>query len=255
MPIEPSVLFVCLGNICRSPLAEAALRAEAQKLGLAVEVDSAGTGGWHVGEPPDGRAIETARAHGADISGTRARKIQPADFRRFTHVVALDTDNFDRLLATRPHDSTAEISLLLDHVPGRRGQGVADPYYGDLAAFETTWTDVQQGDGCAGGQVAEMRSGWRRKAPGCSAPASLPRKHCMAAICRRSCCLSCTMAAACVVKSGPAPRIEAAMLGGAERRRGEGAARCSPLTKPPWPWTTSRRSEGSAAPGPISAPS
>ena len=145
MPGTPAVLFVCLGNICRSPLAEAAFRAEADRLGLVVEVDSAGTGGWHAGEPPDRRAIEIARRHGVDISGTRARQVRPADFTRFTHIVALDAENRAALRALRPPGSTAAISLLLDYVPGRNGQAVADPYYGDLAGFEITWTDVQQG--------------------------------------------------------------------------------------------------------------
>ena len=141
----PAVLFVCLGNICRSPLAEAAFRAEADRLGLVAEVDSAGTGGWHAGEPPDRRAIETARRHGVDISGYRARQVWPADFTRFTHIVALDAENLAGLRAMRPRGATAEISLLLDHVHGRHGHPVADPYYGDLAGFEITWTDVQQG--------------------------------------------------------------------------------------------------------------
>jgi protein-tyrosine phosphatase len=145
MPGKPAVLFVCLGNICRSPLAEAAFRAEADRLGLVVDVESAGTGGWHAGEPPDWRAIETARRHGVDISGYRARQVRPADFARFTHILALDADNLAALRVLRPKGATAEISLLLDHVPGRHGQAVADPYYGDLAGFEITWADVQQG--------------------------------------------------------------------------------------------------------------
>lgn len=145
MPAPPAILFVCLGNICRSPLAEAAFRAEAERLGLPVEVDSAGTGGWHEGEPPDPRAIATASRHGVDISGLRARKIRPADFHRFTHIVALDAENLAGLRAIRPRDATAEISLLLDHVKNRRGQAVADPYYGDLSGFEVTWDDVRQG--------------------------------------------------------------------------------------------------------------
>ena len=75
----PSILFVCLGNICRSPLAEAALRAEAERLRLDLIVDSAGTGNWHAGEPPDPRAQATARRYGVDISGLRARQVTPAD--------------------------------------------------------------------------------------------------------------------------------------------------------------------------------
>src|ERR1700755_3269414 len=88
-----SVLFVCLGNICRSPLAEAALRAEAERAGLAIAVDSAGTGDWHVGTRPDARAQAPALRHGNDIAGYRARQVTPGDFTRFTHIFALDPDN------------------------------------------------------------------------------------------------------------------------------------------------------------------
>ncbi len=137
-----SILFVCLGNICRSPLAEAALRAEAQRLRLDLIVDSAGTGNWHAGEAPDPRAQATARRHGIDISGLKARQVKPADFRRFTHIVALDHDNLENLRRLRPDDATAELSLLLDHVPGREGQAVADPYFGDDDGFEVTWAEV-----------------------------------------------------------------------------------------------------------------
>ena len=138
----PSILFVCLGNICRSPLAEAALRAEAQRLRLDLIVDSAGTGNWHAGEAPDPRAQAAARRHGVDISGLRARQVKPADFRRFTHIVALDHDNLADLRRLAPADATAELSLLLDHVPGREGQAVADPWFGDDDGFETTWAEV-----------------------------------------------------------------------------------------------------------------
>ncbi len=139
------VLFVCLGNICRSPLAEAALRLEAARLGLALKIDSAGTGNWHAGEPPDRRAQAVARRHGTDISHLRARQISADDFRRFDHIVALDTENLANLRAMRPPDATATLSLLLDHVPGRAGQAVADPWYGDEAGFEVTWADVSAG--------------------------------------------------------------------------------------------------------------
>jgi protein-tyrosine phosphatase len=138
----PSILFVCLGNICRSPLAEAALRAEAGRIGLEVVVDSAGTGDWHAGEPPDRRAVAVARRHGVDISGLRARQVRPDDFRRFTHVVALDHDNLADLKRLAPADATAELSLLLDHVEGRAGQAVVDPWFGDEAGFEVTWAEA-----------------------------------------------------------------------------------------------------------------
>jgi protein-tyrosine phosphatase len=138
----PSVLFVCLGNICRSPLAEAALRAEAERKGVEIVVESAGTGNWHAGDAPDRRAQATALRHGSDISRYQARQVTRADFTRFTHIFALDTENLADLQAIAPADATAELRLLLDLLPGRAGQGVIDPYYGDEDGFETTWSDV-----------------------------------------------------------------------------------------------------------------
>lgn len=145
MTERSAILFVCLGNICRSPLAEAAFRLEAERIGLAVTVDSAGTSDWHAGEPPDPRAIAVARANGIDISGYRGRQVTPADFSRFDHVIALDHANLAKLRALRPAGSRAELSLLLDHVPGRRGDPVADPYYGAEEGFSETWADVTAG--------------------------------------------------------------------------------------------------------------
>lgn len=142
---EPAVLFVCLGNICRSPLAEAAFRAEASRAGLEVEIDSAGTGDWHVGHAPDRRAQAVARRHGIDIAHYRARQVCAADFHRFTHVVAMDGENLRLLRRLRPADARAELSLLLDHVAGRAGESVADPYYGDAEGFDLTWADVSAG--------------------------------------------------------------------------------------------------------------
>ena len=141
----PGVLFVCLGNICRSPLAEGALRAEAARLNLDLTVDSAGTGNWHAGEPPDERAQRTALRNGDDISGLRARQVRGEDFHRFTHLIALDHDNLANLRRLAPSDATARLSLLLDHVPGREGQAVADPWFGDEAGFDATWADVSAG--------------------------------------------------------------------------------------------------------------
>ena len=140
-----SILFVCLGNICRSPLAEAAFRAEAERLGLEVHIDSAGTGDWHVGEPPDRRAIAAAKRNGVDISRLRARQVRPEDFDRFDHIVALDRQNLRDLQRLQPPGSKAQLSLLLDHVEGREGQPVADPYYGHDAHFDAAWADVTQG--------------------------------------------------------------------------------------------------------------
>lgn len=143
--MTPSVLFVCLGNICRSPLAEAAFREEARRLKLNVVADSAGTGDWHVGSPPDPRAQAVARKNGVDISALRGRQVKPADFRRFTHIIALDKDNLANLRRLAPVDAVADLSLLLDHAEGREGQPVADPYFGDDDGFDVTWADVVVG--------------------------------------------------------------------------------------------------------------
>lgn len=141
----PSVLFVCLGNICRSPLAEGAMRAEADRAGLALDIDSAGTGAWHSGEAPDPRAQAVAARDGVDISGQRARQILPQDFHRFDHIVAMDHQNLTNLRKIAPRDGRARLSLLLDHVPGHEGKAVADPYFGHEAGFDATWNDVRAG--------------------------------------------------------------------------------------------------------------
>ncbi|WP_134678486.1 low molecular weight protein-tyrosine-phosphatase [Paracoccus ravus] len=141
----PSVLFVCLGNICRSPLAEGALRAAADEAGLELRIDSAGTSDWHVGSEPDRRAQAVAAAHGINISRQRARQVRPEDFHRFDRIVAMDGTNLEHLQAMAPPDGTARLSLLLDHVAGRQGQSVADPYFGESDGFTSTWADVTAG--------------------------------------------------------------------------------------------------------------
>lgn len=139
-----SVLMVCLGNICRSPLAEAALRYHAERIGLDVIVDSAGTGDWHVGHPPDRRAQEVAKRLGRiDISRLRARQVLHDDFHRFDHIVVMDRSNLQNVKALAPQTGTARLSMLLDHLPGREGDAVADPYYGDIADFEACWREVE----------------------------------------------------------------------------------------------------------------
>jgi protein-tyrosine phosphatase len=143
--MKTRVLFVCLGNICRSPLAEAAFRRESERLGLDVEVDSAGTGDWHIGYPPDPRAAAVAARNGIDISHMKARLVTADDFRSFDHIVALDSNNLRDLERLRPDDGKARLSLLLDHVEGRKGQAVADPYYGEDSHFDTAWDDVTEG--------------------------------------------------------------------------------------------------------------
>lgn len=105
-------------------------------------VDSAGTGDWHAGEPPDERAIAVAARHGVDIGSLRARQVTRADFMRFDHIVALDHDNLANLRKLAPEGAAAQLSLLLDHVPGREGQGVTDPWFGEAEGFDVTWAEV-----------------------------------------------------------------------------------------------------------------
>jgi len=138
----PAILFLCLGNICRSPLAEGAARAAFAEAGIAGRLDSAGTGDWHVGKAPDPRAQAEARRRGTDIGALCARQLVVADFRRFDLILAADTQNLRDARAIRPSDATAQLMLMLDLVPGRAGESVADPYYGDEGGFAATWADV-----------------------------------------------------------------------------------------------------------------
>jgi len=156
MVSHPSVLFVCLGNICRSPLAEGAFRAAVAAAGLTIGIDSAGTGGWHIGDRPDPRAMAEAARHGVDISTLRARQIERADFTRFTHIFALDAANLADLRRLAPPDTSADMALLLDVVPGRAGQSVADPYYGGPEDFTASWAEVSA---AAEALVTRLRGG------------------------------------------------------------------------------------------------
>lgn len=139
---QKAVLLVCLGNICRSPMAEAALRAEAVAQGLALTIDSAGTNGLHTGEGADPRAVAEAARHGSDLSSHRARQVTSEDFLRFGHIYALDHQNLRELHRISPRRPLAKVGLLLDMVPGRAGQAVIDPYYGTAQDFATAWDDV-----------------------------------------------------------------------------------------------------------------
>ncbi|MDR1828096.1 MAG: low molecular weight phosphotyrosine protein phosphatase [Methylobacteriaceae bacterium] len=145
---SPSLLFVCLGNICRSPLAEGAFRSEAERLGVEVMLDSAGIGGWHIGEPPDVRAQAVALKHGVEIGGLRGRQIAPRDFLEFDRIFAMDHENIRDLKALRPGNATARLSLLMDCVPGKEGRVIPDPYYGGPREFEQTWQAVSEAARC-----------------------------------------------------------------------------------------------------------
>lgn len=156
MTTKPRILFVCLGNICRSPLAEAAFRKAALNAGLEAEADSAGTANYHVGSPPDPRSIATAANYGIDISSYQGRQIARRDYTGFTHIFALDADNLADIRRHAPDDATARMALLLDVIPHRAGQDVADPYYGDSAGFAVTWSDVEE---AAQALVAQLLAG------------------------------------------------------------------------------------------------
>ncbi len=131
------------------------MRAAAARAGFTVQVDSAGTGDWHIGCAPDPRAIATAARRGIDISGLRGRQVTPADFTAFDHVVALDRRNLKDLRLISPRNATAKLSMLLDHADGRAGQDVADPYFGDEAGFETAWSDIMSG---VDGMLAKLKA-------------------------------------------------------------------------------------------------
>ncbi|HVI60073.1 MAG TPA: low molecular weight protein-tyrosine-phosphatase [Luteimonas sp.] len=154
---EPQrLLLVCLGNICRSPMAEGALRARLReaRLDRIVEVDSAGTGGWHAGDPPDRRAIAAAGRHGVDIGGLRARQLRADDFAAFDWLLCADHANLRDVRALAPGDGLARIALFMDWA-GLAG-AIADPYTGGEDHFEQVWRQV---DAAALAAVARLRDG------------------------------------------------------------------------------------------------
>lgn len=140
------VLFVCLGNICRSPTAEGVFRALAEREGLAgrIEVDSAGVGSWHVGSPPDRRAQRAARRRGIDLSGQRARQAEAQDFRRFDYVVAMDPANRRELERLCPPGEEHRLHLLMDFAPELGRRDVPDPYYGGAGGFEAVLDMIER---------------------------------------------------------------------------------------------------------------
>jgi protein-tyrosine phosphatase len=131
------ILFVCMGNICRSPTAEGVLRAQAAAAGIDLEVDSAGTHGYHVGEPPDERSQAHARRRGIDLSRQRARQLEAADFARFDWVLVMDEDNLERAAAICPPEQRERLQLFLPFALGEGApRAVPDPYYGGAEGFE-----------------------------------------------------------------------------------------------------------------------
>ena len=152
------ILCVCLGNICRSPMAEGALRKLAAEAGLAVEIDSAGTSGWHIGNPPDPRGLATALARGYDNSAQRARRVRAEDFYGFDLILAMDRSNLDDLEAMKPPDARAEIRLF-----DPDGRDIPDPYSGGPEDYELA---LDMAEGAARSLIGELRGGGATEAKG-----------------------------------------------------------------------------------------
>ena len=151
------VLFVCMGNICRSPTAEGVVRKVLQDMApeLEVELDSAGTHSYHVGHPPDRRAQAAARARGVDLSTIRARRVEEQDFHRFDYILAMDQENLRELEVLRPTQAAAELALFMRFASDAGTEEVPDPYYGGPNGFEYVLDLVED---AAAGLIAELRA-------------------------------------------------------------------------------------------------
>ncbi|HLO73632.1 MAG TPA: low molecular weight protein-tyrosine-phosphatase [Flavobacterium sp.] len=140
MPV--SILMVCLGNICRSPLAEGIMRS---KLSEDFVVDSAGTGGWHAGELPDKRSITTAKSKGIDITNQRARQFKIADFTTFDYIFVMDNSNYKDVIALAPNEEAkSKVKLILNELFPNENVDVPDPYYGGQEGFENVYNMLDQ---------------------------------------------------------------------------------------------------------------
>ena len=126
------ILMVCLGNICRSPLAEGILKNKLLERGLDWTVDSAGTGFWHIGEPPDPRSVSTAKKYGLDISRQRARQIRPADLKEYDLILAMDSSNYQDILRLADNgQQKSKVEMILNYVDPGSNRNVPDPYWND----------------------------------------------------------------------------------------------------------------------------
>lgn len=133
---KPSILFVCLGNICRSPTAEAIFRKRAAQSGLDLRIDSAGTGAWHAGETPDSRAMEAGEARGYNFAGQAARQVCSSDFAEYDYILAMDRKNLAHLQAMYPKTYSGTLALFLDFAKDISITEVPDPYYGGPDGFD-----------------------------------------------------------------------------------------------------------------------
>ncbi|MEA3276004.1 MAG: low molecular weight protein-tyrosine-phosphatase [Pseudomonadota bacterium] len=145
MESSVKVLFVCMGNICRSPTAQGVFHKLLQREGLdrIIEIDSAGTHAYHVGEPPDQRSRETAVRRGIDLGNLRARRVESEDFSYYDYVLAMDQDNLANLFVLCPPESEHKLTLFMDFAPHLGIQEVPDPYYGGASGFERVFDMVE----------------------------------------------------------------------------------------------------------------
>lgn len=141
------VLFVCTGNICRSPSAEGVFRHLVRQAGLddRIEIDSAGTHDYHVGEPPDPRTCAVARTRGFELDDLRARQVRASDFNDFDLILAMDQGHLDHLRRIAPSEARSRIGLFLDYAPERGRRDVPDPYYGEQTHFMETLDLIEAG--------------------------------------------------------------------------------------------------------------
>lgn len=155
------LLVVCLGNICRSPMAEGALRARIAEAGLAgrIAVHSVGTGDWHVGNPPDPRAIATAARHGVDISGLRARQLAAADYTDFDLLLCADRANLDDVRTRMPKQCNARAALMLEWAGEGATAEIPDPYTGGKAEFDRAWALVDAAAAAIVKRLSEKQQG------------------------------------------------------------------------------------------------
>jgi len=154
-----SILFVCLGNICRSPLAEGVFRAVLTERGLDGEytIDSAGTGGWHAGSAPDPRSIAVAAEHGIDITAQQARKVVARDFERFDLILGMDRSNVDDLRALAPQGSAERVELFIGKTTGGP-RDVPDPYYGGEDGFAVVYRMIRDASEALADRLAARAS-------------------------------------------------------------------------------------------------
>ena len=140
------VLFVCLGNICRSPTAHGVFQkmVDDENLSHVIEVDSAGTSGWHIGEQPDSRTMSVAKTRGVDLSPLRGRKVEAEDFETFDYILAMDNSNLGDLQDMEPASFAKHCGLFLDFARGSSIKEVPDPYYGGAKGFEQVFDLVEQ---------------------------------------------------------------------------------------------------------------